>query len=148
MKNKIKVTLEVANSIEHTKNFLTINEVLETHCNIKNDLLGGSKWIGESRPLNNLTTEQLATALLVGYEVEYSPEESIKLAYDYHKEISSDKNTHDFRKHLRADAFCEGMEYVLKELNKEIEDIKYSPIIKTIKKAAIYKASKGDSSYE
>lgn len=46
MKNKIKVTLEVANSIEHTKNFLTINEALETHCNIKNDLLGGSKWIG------------------------------------------------------------------------------------------------------
>ena len=144
MKNKIKVTLEVANSIEHIKSFLTINEVLETHCDIKSDSFGIKKWIKESRFLNKLTTEQLATALLVGYEVEHSPEESIKLAYDYHKEISSDKNAHDFRKRLRADAFCEGMEYVLKELNKEIEDIKYSPIIETIKKAAIYKATKGE----
>lgn len=142
MTEKIKVSSDVAKSIEHAKNFLTLNEVLENHYDIKSDSFGIKKWIKEYRFLNELTTEELAVALLVGYEVKHTPEETIEIVYDYYKGISSDISQPNNRsKRQQFSAFCDGIDFTLNELNKKDVSVSQSNLFETIKQAAINSSS-------
>lgn len=79
MTEKLKVSREVADAIEtigRDRNVMgrSVNAQLQFHAE--------RSWKSvEREPLNALTLEEFATALIVGYEVEKTPHELIQKAY-------------------------------------------------------------------
>lgn len=75
--NKVKVSREVAEAIERLrKNGHDNNSFIEGHVKYGYEL-------DENKCLNELDTETLARALLIGYEVEETPEEEILEVYNF-----------------------------------------------------------------
>lgn len=73
---KVKVSREVAEAIERLrKNGHDNNSFIEGHVKYGYEL-------DENKCLNELDTETLARALLIGYEVEETPQERLKEYYD------------------------------------------------------------------
>ena len=91
--------------------------VLKTHADIlfNEDL---SRWKGDNyKYLNELSLEDMAIALYVGYEVEETPEEKILIKYEEFKEYQ-ELRLDDFE-----DGFCVGIEFCLDALGIEIKGI-------------------------
>lgn len=79
MTEKLKVSREVADAIECVKReCYGFDNAMNIH--IKNG------WTSEEKmPLSQITAEQLATALIVGYEVEMTPHEYVTKHYNIAK---------------------------------------------------------------
>ena len=116
--DKIILSKRVAVALEKalSNNFNNKGIVLKTHADIlfNEDL---SRWKGDNyKYLNELSLEDMAIALYVGYEVEETPEEKIKEHYDVFT------NKEQF-----LDVFINGYELGVKntlyELGVEIEGI-------------------------
>lgn len=75
MTEKLKVSREVADAIERVKINFSFEEIIASQ--IKTNRKGAPKWTGYFKPLNNLSAEKLAKALIVGYEVEMTSHEVI-----------------------------------------------------------------------
>lgn len=75
MVEKLKVSREVADAIEKLSG-LDASQILMAH-----SIEGG--WPQKTNALNELSMEQLATALIIGYEVELTPHEEIAKEYKY-----------------------------------------------------------------
>lgn len=73
MVEKLKVSREVADAIEKLSD-LDASQILMAH-----SIEGG--WPQKTNALNGLSMEQLAIALIVGYEVEMTPHEEIAKEY-------------------------------------------------------------------
>lgn len=72
---KVKVTKEVAEALAKTEyNFISVGATLRVHA--VNGLTG------TYAPLQALDIEKLAKALLIGYEIEKSPEEKVREYYE------------------------------------------------------------------
>ena len=74
MTEKLKVSREVADAIEKLSD-LDASQILMAH-----SIEGG--WPQKTNALNELSMEQLATALIAGYEVEMTSHERIMKAYN------------------------------------------------------------------
>ncbi|WP_065643749.1 hypothetical protein [Bacillus paralicheniformis] len=75
--NKPVITKEQAEAIQFLMsdgNDWTEDDILEHHV--------ANRWFNEYEPLNSLYTIVLAAALINGYEVEKTPEESVREFYD------------------------------------------------------------------
>ncbi|HEY4622672.1 MAG TPA: hypothetical protein VIH12_02370 [Solibacillus sp.] len=72
----LKVSREVADAIEKLSD-LDASQILMAHA-----IEGG--WPQKTNALSELSMEQLATALIVGYEVEMTPHEEIAVIYKRH----------------------------------------------------------------
>ena len=79
MTEKLKVSREVADAIECVKReCYGFDNAMNIH--IKNG------WTSEEKmPLSQITAEQLATALIVGYEIEMTPHEYVTKHYNIAK---------------------------------------------------------------
>lgn len=75
MVEKLKVSREVADAIEYIKTLNSIEDILANHS------IGDDAWVREAKVVNDLSLTELATALIVGYEVEMTPHEEIAKEY-------------------------------------------------------------------
>lgn len=79
MTEKAIVTKEQAELISQLQDKWSNDGIIQTHVKYA--------WTTEKyEPLNDLTTEELAKALINGYEVEKSPEERLRDYYEYLKD--------------------------------------------------------------
>jgi len=75
MTEKVKVTKEQAELISHLQDKWSNDGIIQSHVKYA--------WTTEKYdPLNDLTTEELAKALINGYDVEKSPEERLREWYE------------------------------------------------------------------
>lgn len=111
MTEKLKVSREVADAIERVKINFSFEEIIASQ--IKKNLKGAPKWTGYFKPLNNLSAEQLATALINGYEVEITPHEVIAKEY-----IGLLADTSYY-----GDGFADGIEFTLNTLGIKVKGV-------------------------
>lgn len=107
MTEKLKVSREVADAIECVKReCYGFDNAMNIH--IKNG------WTSEEKmPLSQITAEQLATALIVGYEVETTPHEVIAKEYI---ELLTDTSYY-------GDGFADGIEFTLNTLGITVKGV-------------------------
>lgn len=109
MTEKIKLTKQQAGTIENVKN-MGFNQIMRKHT------LG--EWeCRHGDVLNNLTSEQLAIALLVGYEVELTAEEELLKEYKKHCDFCHGEP------HSLSGKFAAGIEFTLNILGIKIDGI-------------------------
>ena len=117
MSEKVKVSREVANFIESCKSngtFYWEDELLYGHASFMN---GSDVAVREdAKCLNKYSTFELAQILVLGYEVEETPEEKIKEKYELFTDTTS------FNKGF-VDGYSLGVKNVLKILGIEIKGI-------------------------
>ncbi|MGG0663435.1 hypothetical protein ABE042_04925 [Viridibacillus arvi] len=80
MSEKVKVSKEVAEIIADKINKFGKQMLIINHASCFTDmgeLIEENAWIKESKPLNNVSVEDLAKALYIGYQVEQTPEEKL-----------------------------------------------------------------------
>lgn len=111
MAEKLKVSREVAEVLENlNRKELNTSTWLEMHSH--------KKWeSAEKAPLNTLSLEEFATALIVGYEVEMTPHERIAAEY-----IASQKDWVN-NGHLHSKGFAEGIKFTLNAQNIKVEGV-------------------------
>lgn len=109
--NKLTVTTLEANTIENGIGELGREALLAEHTKIQLD--ENDSWLDTFTPLNNISIEQLAIALYVGYEVELTAEEELIAVYKKNFEL----NTHT------SNGVVAGILFTLGRLGIEIEGI-------------------------
>ena len=118
MTEKLKVSREVADSLAYLK---------EVECSFEDaiDACNGTGWnnFNDERvsALSSLTTKELATALIVGYEVEMTPHEIIKA--DYEKALNRRKTNHSNYKEWFSHGYLVAVEDTLATLGITIEGV-------------------------
>lgn len=115
MTEKLKVSREVADAIEYIKTLNSIEDILANH-SIDDDV-----WVREAKVVNDLSLTELATALIVGYEVRMTPHEVIKA--DYENALKHRNTTHNDYKERFFDGYLEGVENTLAALNIKIKGV-------------------------
>ena len=115
MTEKLKVSREVADAIECVKReCYGFNATMNIH--IKNG------WTSEEKmPLSQLTAEQLATALIVGYEVEKTPHEKIAVIYKHHYPKSRD-GSGSTQKYF-SKGYVKGIKFTLEKLGITVKGV-------------------------
>ena len=89
MVEKIKVSREVADAIDWVKNNANFENAMFIQSN--------ESWAGDSLVvLNDLKVEELARLLIIGYEIEETPEEK---ALVYYEELGK-RNLEGIRRHI------------------------------------------------
>lgn len=78
MTEKLKVSREVADVLDSLN-----RKDISTDAWLKMHLEG--EWVSAKKPLNTLSLEEFATALIVGYEVEMTPREYVTKHYNIAK---------------------------------------------------------------
>lgn len=111
MTEKLKVSREVADAIEYIKTLNSINEILINHA------IADDAWIRKAEAVNNLSIGELATVLIVGYEVEMTPHEIINSRYNTSQQDWVNN------KHFHSKGFAEGIEFTLNTLGITIEGV-------------------------
>lgn len=115
MTEKLKVSREVADAIEKlSRNDVSTDRWLKMHSN-------GEWGSAEKRPLNTLSLEEFARALIVGYEAELTPHEIIKA--DYENVLNHRKTTHNDYKERFFDGYLVGVEDTLATLGITIKGV-------------------------
>lgn len=112
---KVKVSKEVAEAIEWYEKECEKNgvmrwedELIYCHSHVNDE------WLNERvKPLAKLSSFELASILVLGYEIELTPEEMILKEYNCRFD-ALDKNER---------WFCDGVLFVLKTLNIEIKGV-------------------------
>ena len=133
MTEKIKLTKQQAECIDYLNVgfYDAFDDIVRRHLN------DGWNNIAGLSALSKLNLKELTTALLVGYEVEYTPEETINIVYDYYKNIATDISQSDNRsKRQQFSAFCDGIDFTLVELGKKGVGITQSNLFEKLKQAA------------
>ena len=111
MTEKLKVSREVADGIEYVK-----REGYDYTAIMKIQINNG--WERkETMPLLELSLEQLATALIVGYEVEKTTHEVIAAEY-----VTSQQEWF-YNMHFHSKGFAEGIEFTLNTLGITIKGV-------------------------
>lgn len=115
MTEKLKVSREVAEALEKlNRKELSTSTWLEMHSH--------KKWeSAEKAPLNTLSLEEFATALIVGYETEMTPHELI--AEDYKDVLRKRDATFDSHKERFFDGYTLGIETTLEYLKITVEGV-------------------------
>lgn len=111
MTEKLKVSRAIADAIEYVKTLNSINEILINHA------IADDAWVREAEAVNVLTLSELATALIVGYEVEMTPHEVIASEY-----VTSQQDWVN-NMHLHSKGFVEGIEFTLNKLGITIKGV-------------------------
>ena len=122
---KIKLNKDVFDALESIKeiNFFyekesgfLVDEILEFHVR--------SKWVSYQKELNKISAKDLATALLIGYELIESPEDVIK---DKLKDLSSDCELSQEKgrkfKAIYFTGFKDGINFVLEKYNIKLDKV-------------------------
>lgn len=112
MTEKLKVNHDIANALNHMPVELSTSEILKLHADNPYD------WYNELKPLMDLKLEELATALIIGYEVELTPHEVIERRfYDCLgcEGLGEDR--------LYDDGFADGIKFTLNTLGITIEGV-------------------------
>ena len=115
MAEKLKVSREVADALNHMPVGLSTSEILKLHAN------NPYGWYNESKPLMDLKLEELATALIVGYEVEMTPHERIAYEYNYHQERAKEEKSG--REKWVGKGYVRGVQRTLKNLNITVKGV-------------------------
>ena len=115
MVEKMKVSQEVADAIEYLKTLGSIEDILVIHS------IDADGWAREAKVVNVLTLSELATALIVGYEVEMTPHERIAYEYNYHQERAKDEK--NGREKWVGKGYVRGVQRTLKNLNITVEGV-------------------------
>ena len=108
---KLTVTKLESQAIEAASKSFGKELLLLEH--IQNQLNKDDCWLDDLSPLNNISIEQLAIALYVGYEVELTSEEVLIEAYKENLKLHTPE----------SDGVLAGMLFTLQELGIEIEGI-------------------------
>ena len=111
MTEKLKVNHDIANALNHMPVELSTSEILKLHADNPYD------WYNELKPLMDLKLEELATALIIGYEVELTPHEIINSRYNTSQQDWVNN------KHFHSKGFAEGIEFTLNTLGITIEGV-------------------------
>lgn len=112
MVEKLKVSREVADAIEKLSD-LDASQILMAHA------IGG--WPQKTNLLSELSMEQLATALIVGYEVEMTPHEEIAVIYKHHYPKS--KVVPGSTEKYFSKGYVKGIKFTLERLGITIEGV-------------------------
>lgn len=121
MTEKLKVSREVADAIEYIKTLNSIEDILANH-SIDDDV-----WVHEAKVVNDLSLTELATALIVGYEVRMTPHEVI--ANEHRRTVKEAIDGRAGRFELtelgieKRKSFVEGIEFILDTLNIKIKGV-------------------------
>ena len=112
MTEKLKVSREVADAIESlNRNSFTVSTNIQCHAD--------NGWKSAVRaPLNMLSLEELATALIVGYEVELTPHEVIERQFC---DCLGCEGLGEDR--LYDDGFADGIEFTLNTLGITVKGV-------------------------
>ena len=105
MTEKLKVSRAIADAMEKLSD-LDASQILMAH-----SIEGG--WPQKTNALNELSMEQLATALIVGYEVEMTPHEEIAKGYNEYF-IGEDKY---------CEGYADGIEFTLNILGITVKGV-------------------------
>ncbi|MGY3188743.1 hypothetical protein [Lysinibacillus sp. TE18511] len=119
---KVKVSKEVAEALDGAlmKFDGSKGKLLETHVRTKTEV--GVNWTeylfcGTNAPLDTLSTNEMAIALYVGYEVEKAPEEMVAEQYRSRRRLyDTFGNDEDY-------GAMEGIEFVAKAYGLKIEGV-------------------------
>ena len=115
MTEKLKVSREVADVLDRLS-----REDISTNAWIKMHSAGG--WVSaKSKPLNTLSLEEFARALIVGYEVEKTPGEIIKA--EYQKAADERKNSEDDYRRQYLGGYQYGVQETLRVLELIVEGV-------------------------
>ena len=118
MTEKLKVSREVADAIEYIKTLNSINEILINHA------IADDAWIRKAEAVNNLSIGELATALIVGYEVEMTPHEEIAKEYKYaEQEKDACFDASDENLAYENQGIMSGIKFTLNKLGITIEGV-------------------------
>lgn len=111
MTEKMKVSREVADVLDSLNRAdLSTDTWLKMH--------SGGEWRSvKSKPLNTLSLEEFARALIVGYEVEKTPHEVIAVKYN----TSQDDYVYNQCPH--SEGFAEGIEFTLNTLGITVKGV-------------------------
>lgn len=112
MTEKLKVSREVANGLEVIKKLYSIDNILKTQAKADE-----GAWIGTAEYVNDLSLSDLATALIVGYEVEMTPHEVIAAEY-----VTSQQDWVN-NAHIHSKDFVEGIEFTLNTLGMTVKGV-------------------------
>jgi len=116
MVKKIKVSKEVAKAIEYVKREgYDFNTILRVHIN------RGWHTTFSTPLLHELSSEQLATALIVGYEVEMTPHEQIATIYNHH--YSKFHHVEHKAEKYFSKGYVKGIRFTLEKLGITIEGV-------------------------
>lgn len=115
MTEKLKVSREVADILDSLNRAdLSADRWLRMHSE--------GEWVSaKSKPLNTLSLEEFATALIVGYEVEVTPHEEIEAIYKYHYPKSRD-GENSSQKYF-SKGYVKGVKMTLEKLGITIEGV-------------------------
>lgn len=116
MTEKIKLTKEQSNGLEVIKKLYSIDNVLKTHAKADK-----GAWIGVAEGVNDLSLSDLATALIVGYEVEMTPGEIIKA--EYQKAADERKKSEDDYRIQYLGGYQYGVQETLRVLEIIVEGV-------------------------
>lgn len=111
MTEKLKVSREVADGIEYVKTLNSIEDILANHS------IDDDAWVREAKVVNDLSLTELATALIVGYEVEMTPHEVIAAEY-----VTSQQDWVN-NAHIHSKGFVEGIEFTLNTLGMTVKGV-------------------------
>ncbi len=115
MTEKLKVSREVADAIEYIKTLNSINEILINHA------IADDAWIRKAEAVNDLSIGELATALIVGYEVEKTPHEKIAVIYKRHYPKSRDGS--DSTQKYFSKGYVKGIKFTLEKLGITVKGV-------------------------
>ncbi|MFD2869850.1 hypothetical protein ACFSY7_15260 [Kurthia populi] len=112
MTEKLKVSREVADVLDSlNRKDLSTDTWIRMHSE--------GEWVSvKNKPLNTLSLEEFATALIVGYEVEMTPHEVIASEYVTRQQDWINNM------HLHSKGFVEGIEFTLNTLGITVEGVK------------------------
>ena len=115
MTEKLKVSRYVADAIESlNRDSFTVSTNIQRHAD--------SGWKSAERaPLNTLSLEELATALIVGYEVEMTPHEEIAQLYKYH--YPKAEKIGNLSEISFSRGYVEGVKFTLEKLDIKIKGV-------------------------
>lgn len=111
MTEKLKVSCEVADVLDSlNRKDLSTDTWIRMHSE--------GEWVSvKNKPLNALSLEEFATALIVGYEVEMTPHEVIATEY-----IASRQDWVNHR-YFNRKGFAEGIEFTLNTLGITVKGV-------------------------
>ena len=115
MTEKLKVSRAIADAIEYVKTLNSINEILINHA------IADDAWVRKAEAVNDLSIGELATALLVGYEVDMTPRERIAYEYNYHQKRAKEEKSG--REKWVGKGYVRGVQRTLKNLNITVKGV-------------------------
>lgn len=115
MTEKLKVSREVADVLDSlNRKDLSTDTWIRMHSE--------GEWVSvKNKPLNTLSLEEFATALIVGYEVEMTPYEEIAVIYKRHHQKS--KGVSGSTEKCFSKGYVKGIKFTLEKLGITVKGV-------------------------